>query len=133
MKVLSLCIIFLSFSLFLCVPLPPNNRNPENMDTHTLIENIIIPESVIECADSKYLPDSNGIWSFDQLAHAFFEFGIKLWNFPNPTDRTQHIDECVAALIIASGECQPIQGKIGCSAAGSGQSGKYMNKFVNFF
>lgn len=122
-QILSLFFTCLVFTLTSCVPLPSYNGNPENMDTQTFIENIVIPQSVLDCSDPKYLPNSQEVWTFEQLADTFFEFGVKPWNFQNSGNRKEHIDECVAALIIASGECQPVQDRIGCSATGSGQSG----------
>ena len=120
---LSLSIISFLCTFSSCVPLPSYNGNPENMNNQTFLENIVIPQSVLDCSKSKYLPDAQGVWNFEQLAEAFFEFGVRPWNFPNSGNRKEHIDECVAALIIASGECEPVEGRTGCSAAGSGKSG----------
>ena len=101
--------------------------NPEGMDKQKFIENIEIPQEVLNCSDQKYSPN-NDAWTFNQIAEAFYEYGIKPWNVPNPNDRSKHIEECVAALVIVSGECSPANN--GCSASRTGESGVFQTDFL---
>lgn len=127
-------LLFLSLLLSLRSQTPPPsilyNGNPPNMDLTHFTENVDIPETVFQCPYSLYSPDANGIWNFTQIAHAFFEFGIKPWNFPNPTNPFSHISDCVAALVIVSGECQePAGSQLGCSIQ-TGASGVFQTDFL---
>ena len=107
------------------------NGNPLNMNLTKFIENIDIPMSVFQCQSSFYSPDDSGFWNFTQIAHAFFEFGVKPWNFPNSTNPYAHISECVAALVIVAGEChKPADtNKLGCTIQ-TGPSGVFQTDFL---
>ena len=80
---------------------------------------------MIACPSPRFRYDSKSRWTFSQIADAFYEYGIKPWNFNNPTDRTKHIPECVAALTIVAGECALDEDPSfsGCNALRSGPSG----------
>jgi hypothetical protein len=101
------------------------------MNVVNFIENVDIPEEVFQCPHPFYTADSTGLWNYTQIAYAFFEYGIKLWNFPNPTNSYAHISECVAALVIVSGECQsPADtSRQGCTIQ-SGASGVFQTDFL---
>ena len=130
-------LIFLFFLVLplLSQPIAPSaityNGNPPNMNLTKFIENIDIPESVFQCPYPFYSPDATGLWNFTQIAHAFFEFGVKPWNFPNPANPYAHISECVAALVIVAGECQgPADtNKLGCTIQ-TGASGVFQTDFI---
>lgn len=117
-------LLYLILPFYFCLPAPRLNGNPPSMQKSPYIENIIIPQNVINCIEEKYKPDSEGVWNLHQIADAFYEYGVKPWNFPNSTFRSEHINDCIAALIIVSGECQPVFERTGCSSNGSGKSGK---------
>lgn len=131
MKALIFLIFHILLSLIICqYPSIQYNGNPPNMNLNKFIENIEIPLEVFQCSSSSYQPDSSGLWTFTQLAHAFYEYGIKPWNYANPTP-SAHIGECVAALIIASGECSaPAEvSKKGCTTQ-TGASGVWQTDFL---
>jgi hypothetical protein len=92
------------------------------MDVTDFVQNADLPANVLACSSSRFAASSSGVWTFNQIADAFYEYGVKPWNFANPTNRTQHVADCVAALVIASGECESVAGQVGCSTA-SGPSG----------
>ena len=98
------------------------NGNPVGMDVTDFVQNADLPANVLACSSSRFAASSSGVWTFNQIADAFYEYGVKPWNFANPTNRTQHVADCVAALVIASGECESVAGQVGCSTA-SGPSG----------
>lgn len=99
------------------------------MNTATFVENVEIPDNVVACSNPRFHPDSTGIWTFAQIADAFYEYALKPWNFPNPTDKSKHINNCVAALVTVAGECATPVGKVGCSTH-SGPSGVYQTDFL---
>lgn len=98
-------------------------------------ENVDIPSEVLECQD-KYTPvEVNGvqIWTFEQIAGAFYEYSVKPWNFPNSTNASSHVGECVAALVIVAGECQTTShlGASGCLKTNDFmRSGIYQTDFL---
>jgi hypothetical protein len=99
------------------------------LSTQAYVENVDMPESVYQCSDPYYKPNSAGVWNFSQIARAFFVYGVKPWNLPNPSDPNSHISDCVAALTIVSGECQPAVSGTGCST-GTGPSGVFQTDFL---
>lgn len=125
----------LLFSLALCqysqFPSIQYNGNPPGMNLNKYVENVEIPPEVFECSSPFYQPDSSNLWNYTQIARAFYEYGIKPWNFPNPTNPFAHIGDCVAALIIAAGECSPPADttKKGCTTQ-SGPSGVFQTDFL---
>lgn len=89
-----------------------------------------MPAEVHACADPRWAP-VNDYWSYDQIAAAFYVFGVAPWNFPQPNEPSLHVEDCVAALTIVAGECSPgTQPAKGCSASGSGASGVFQTDFL---
>ena len=99
------------------------------MVTNKYVEDVSVPANAISCSSSRFKYDATGIWTFNQIADAFYEYGVKPWNWPNASDRTKHIDDCVAALVIVAGECSTPVGKVGCSTH-SGPSGVFQTDFL---
>lgn len=102
--------------------------NPPGPDTVT--EDVLIPTDVLSCSDSIYAVGSDGYWSYSQIARAFFEFSVKPWNWQS-TKLSDHVGDCVAALAIVAGECNPgTTPTKGCDAASTGPSGVFQTDFM---
>lgn len=101
-------------------PSPPSPPGP-------IVENVDMPAEVISCQDEKWQP-VKGYWSYGQIADAFYTFASALWNYDDTLDA---VGECVSALTIVAGECNPgTNPELGCSAASTGPSGVFQTDFL---
>jgi hypothetical protein len=78
--------------------------NPKGPDTQ--MEDVSIPADVLSCSDPAYAVGSDGYWTHQQIARAFYEYSVKPWNWES-TNAKDHVGDCVAALLIVAGECNP--------------------------
>jgi len=108
-------------------PVSPSG-NPIGPDTQK--EDVSIPADVLSCSGSAYAVGSDGYWSYQQIARAFYEYSVKPWNWKS-TSAKDHVGDCVAALLIVAGECNPgISPGKGCDAAATGASGVFQTDFM---
>ncbi|CAK9071236.1 unnamed protein product [Durusdinium trenchii] len=94
------------------------------------MSNLEIDDEVLACTDPKWKPNKGGIWTFEQIAEAFMEFGFK--KFYEPGSKADAISACVASLTIAAGECQETHHSmgIGCDAKATHDSGVFQLDFL---
>lgn len=93
-------------------------------------DDVAIDDATLSCADAKWQPGSDGLWSFEQIAESFLEFGAK--KFYKPGTGPDAVTQCVGALTIAAGECQETRETLGkgCDAQKTGHSGVYQLDFM---
>jgi len=93
-------------------------------------ENVELDDKTLACADARWQPGSDGLWSFEQIAESFVEFGIK--KFYKPGTGPDPVTQCVGALTIAAGECQETRETLGkgCDAQKTGHSGVYQLDYM---
>lgn len=92
-------------------------------------ENVNVDDEVLACADPKWKPDAQNMWTFEQIGEAFMEFGYKKFYKPGSVDA---LSSCVASLTIAAGECQETLQSlgIGCDAKATGDSGVFQLDYL---
>lgn len=93
-------------------------------------ESVHFDEETLQCADAKWKPDSTGLWTFEQIAGAFLEYGAKKFYAPN--EGPDLLTQCVGALVTAAGECQETAATLGkgCSATLTKDSGVFQLDFL---
>ena len=111
---------------------PPEGLGPGGNPVSRLpnpTQDVSIDDEVIACADPKWQPNAQNIWTFEQIGEAFMEFGYKKFYKPGSVDP---VSTCVAALTIVSGECQEtLQSTgIGCDAKSTGDSGVFQLDYL---
>lgn len=94
------------------------------------MENVIFDEATLKCADPKWKPDNSGLWTFQQIAEAYLEFGAE--KFYKPDAGPDLLTQCVGALVIAAGECQETTETLGkgCNAFATKDSGVFQLDFL---
>ena len=89
---------------------------------------VIMPAEVLACTDADAQPIGD-YWDYTQIARAFYKYaGPAYWSWPAgaPTQA-----DCVAALTIVAGECNPgVTPSKGCSASATGPSGAFQTDFL---
>ncbi|CAE7396788.1 unnamed protein product [Symbiodinium natans] len=93
------------------------------------VSNVDIDDEVLACSDPKWKP-GGGMWTFEQIAEAFMEFGYK--KFYEPGSTADAVSACVASLTIAAGECQETHHSlgVGCDAQATYDSGVFQLDFL---
>jgi len=92
------------------------------------MSDVTIDATTLACTDAAWKPSSSGLWTFQQIAAAFLEFGVKKFYMPG----TAVLSQCTAALYIVAGECQETTATLGkgCDAFATGPSGVFQLDFM---
>ncbi|CAK8997225.1 Uncharacterized protein SCF082_LOCUS52080 [Durusdinium trenchii] len=98
------------------------NPTPKMNTTEVIFDN-----ETLSCSDEKWQYGEGYLWTFSQIAEAFMTYGAN--KFYEPNTGPDNLTQCVAALVIASGECSPIMGS-GCNASATGPSGVFQLDFL---